>query len=585
MEAHTKRFGVISGFTLMFLLLVLNAVTTRRQLSLQIDDQRWATHSRRVLLELAKTQVLIREAESGQRGYLYTGDRKYLAPYQNSISNIQPEIDKLTRLISDHPSQQANLANLRTLVAQKTAELARTISLFQSGKADQARALVLSDSGFRLMEGINKTIGDMNSAELSLEDARIDAYHRSTQKTILAIYLSSGIAALGLLFLAYYILREMKLRQKHARQLLEREEWFRVTLTSLGDAVIATDNAGNVTYLNPLAEQLIGIPAQQARGRSIEEAFPIFNEITLAPVENPISKVMELGHIVGLANHTVLRNASGSMIPIEDSAAPIRDRHDKLIGVVLVFRDATKERKIQDLLRESEKLSAASRIAATVAHEINNPLESVANLIYLAKINDGATEAIVEYLEVAEQELDRVSHIAKRTLGFYRELRKPESLDLHTVVEYVINLLDNKLQSRNVTVLREFDTCPPVVAISGELKQAISNLLSNAADAVSENGKIWVRLSCIPSNDNQIVQIQIEDDGPGIAPEHAKHVFEPFYTTKDDVGTGLGLWVTRGIVERHGGTIDLHPQNDIPRRGAIFTISLPIAGIDTQKAL
>ena len=576
MELHTKRLGVIGGFALMLLLLVGNLMITRHQLSSQVDSQRQSAHSRHVLLEITQVELLIRDAESGQRGYLYTGNPQYLAPYQYSVHAIQPHIDNLAQLVSGNPSQLAKVETLRKLAAQKINELDETISLYKSGKQDAARALVVSNTGFHLMDQIVTTSNSITDAEESLARSRLADYRQNVRRTIFSLYLASGIAALGLLFLALYILREMRFREQHAQQLLAREEWFRVTLTSLGDAVIATDNTGSVTYLNPLAEQLIGIRAHNAVGRHVDTVFPIFNELTNARVDNPIRKVIELGQIVGLANHTVLRSASGTMIPIEDSAAPIRDRNDKLIGVVLVFRDATSERKMQDLLRESEKLAAAARISAAVAHEINNPLESVNNLVFLAKSSPGVPHSVVEYLELAEQELERVSHIVKRTLGFYRESRTPEPIDLRELVVYVLKLLDNRLQSKNISVVTEFSQCPPVLAIAGEMKQAMSNLIANAADAVNECGRIWIRLFCVENGGMPSVRFEIEDDGPGVPSEHIDRIFEAFYTTKKDVGTGLGLWVTKGIVERYGGTIDLHP----PARsatGAFFEVSLPAA--------
>ncbi|AEU37203.1 CHASE3 domain-containing protein [Granulicella mallensis] len=575
MQVISKRFGVIGGFALMLLLLAINTVTTRHQLAIQLDSQAWVAHSRMVLLELAKTESLLKDAETGQRGFLYTGDPKYLAPYQSAIHEINSHIDRLAQLTADNPQQQARVATLREFSDAKLNELAQTIALYKSGKTDAAKAFVLSDAGLKKMDDIRSLIGEMGREEDSLHTTRAAAYRKSIQGTIFSIYLASAVAGLGLIFLAYYILREMDLRQKHARQLLDREEWFRVTLTSLGDAVIATDELGSVTYLNPLAEQLMGTTMPQVVGRTIEDVFPIFNEMTHAPVENPVTRVMELGRIVGLANHTVLQHTDGSLIPIEDSASPIRDRHDQLIGVVLVFRDATQERKTQELLRETEKLTATARLSATVAHEINNPLEAIGNLIYLAKGTPGIPLDAAEHLETAEQELERVSHITKQTLGFYRESKVPERIDLPSLIEYVLKLCANKLRAKNITVLREYEECPHVPGISGELKQAISNLISNAADAVNEDGTIWIRLACVEDTGGSFVRVEIEDDGPGILPEHIDRIFEPFYTTKKDVGTGLGLWVTKEIVDRHGGMIHIHPQSKDGARGAAFKVSLP----------
>lgn len=575
MQILTKRFGILTGFAVMMALLLANALVIRKQLATQLANQTWVVHTRRVQFELLKTESLLQDAEIGQRGYLYTNDLKYLAPYEAATSEVAQHLDLLQRLTVDNPLQQVRIVTLRELTIKKLDELANTVAMARAGRTEAAKTLVISDRGLFLMNDIRKVLGEMQSEEDRLDTERTSAQGTSVATTILCVYLASAIGALGLILLAYYILREMGIRRKHAAQLLEREEWFRVTMTSLGDAVIATDDRGVVNYLNPLAEQLIGTQLTKAKGRPIEDVFPIFNEQTLLAVENPVAKVMELGRIVGLANHTVLRNTNGTYTPIEDSAAPIRDHQDKLIGVVLVFRDATLERKTQAALRESEKLTSAARMSATVAHEINNPLEAVGNLLYLVKGTPGLPVPALEYLTIAEQELERVSHITKLTLGFYRESKTPEQIDLVQLVEYVLKLHGNKLKTKNIHVQREFDECPPVTGLPGELKQAVSNLISNAVDAVSDKGTICVRLSCVTNADGVAIRAVIEDDGPGIAAEHVDRLFEPFFTTKPDVGNGLGLWVTKEIIERHHGTIKTHPRIQGGLGGAAFDVLIP----------
>jgi PAS domain S-box-containing protein len=575
MQILTKRFGILTGFAFMMALLMANALVIRKQLASQLSNQAWVAHTRQVQFELLKTESVLQDAEIGQRGYLYTNDLKYLTPYEAATREVAGHLDSLQSLTGDNPHQQARIVILRQLTGKKLDELGRTVALARAERAEAAKGLVLSDTGLLLMDDIRNVVGQMQSEENRLEAERSSNYRKSIATTILCVYLASAVAALGLALLLYYILREMEIRRRHAAQLLEREEWFRVTMTSLGDAVIATDDHGIVNYLNPLAEQLIGQELTQAKGKPIEDVFPIFNEQTLLPVENPVAKVMELGRIVGLANHTVLRSTNGSYTPIEDSAAPIRDHQDNLIGVVLVFRDATLERKTQAALRESEKLTSAARMSATVAHEINNPLEAVGNLLYLVKGTPGLPEVALEHLIVAEQELERVSHIAKQTLAFYRESKTTERIDIVELVEYVLKLQSNKFKTKTITVQREFGECPPVTGSSGELKQAVSNLISNAADAVGDGGTICIRLSCVENIDSVAVHIEIEDDGPGVAAEHVDRLFEPFFTTKADVGNGLGLWVTKEIIERHRGTIVVNSRTESGLGGAAFVVEIP----------
>jgi PAS domain S-box-containing protein len=578
MQPFYKRFSVITGFLALLLLLAVDGVIIRRQLAVQVDNQSWVGHTQEVLLQLSNTESLLKDAETGQRGFLYTGEAQYLAPYELAIKQVYPAIDRLAELTIDNPREQRRIPELRNLAQRKLGELAKTIELYRSGDTDAARALVLTDRGLLTMEEIRSVISEMQQDETELRAARNETYQRSVRITVICVYVASILAAVGLILLAYFILREMALREKHALQIKQREEWFRVTLTSIGDGVIATNEHGVVTFINPIAENVTGNSLSQSKGKPITDVFPIFNEVSLKPVENPVRKVMESGNIVGLANHTVVRHRNGSLTPIEDSAAPIRDDIGRLVGVVLVFRDATYERRSQELLRKTEKIAAAARLAATVSHEINNPLEAVSNLIYLAKLRDGVPPDAVGDLNLAEQELKRVSHVTRQTLGFYRETSTPAQVDLAVLVESVLRLYTNKFASKKIQLQSDFQPCPPLQGWPGELQQVIANIVSNAADAVSVNGRLRISVACIDRSNgsvNKAVRFQVEDDGPGISPEYLDRIFEPFFTTKKDVGTGLGLWVSKEIVERHGGIIQVESRRDNGSHGTVFNVLLP----------
>ncbi len=584
MRTIYKRFSVVAGFLVLLVVIAVNAFLTRRQLEEQIENHASVVHSEHVVLELNVIESLLKDAETGQRGFLLTGDPKYLAPYDLAVGQIDSHIRRLAELTAHDPRQQDRISLLRELAHQKLKELATTIALSQAGRPQDAKALVVSGKGLSIMDDIRVLVGLMVEEENSLLAQRVESYRISVRRTVVAIYLASVIAALGLVLLAYYIIYEMALREKHAAQIRAREEWFRVTLTSVGDGVIVTDERGQVTFLNPVAEELTGRRIADVKAKPVEEAFPIFNEYTRQPVDNPVTKVMSLGIIVGLANHTVLQKSDGTLIPIEDSAAPIRDDHGKLLGVVLVFRDATHQRKSQEVLRKTEKLAAAARLAATVAHEINNPLEAVGNLIYLAKGTFGVPASAAQQLTLAENELERVSHITRQTLGFYHESNAPDQIDLPALVESVLKLYSNKFKSKNIIVERNFGECPGIQGWPGEMKQLVSNLISNAADAMSARGTLRVKLSHAVNLDGDQVQLTIEDDGPGITAEHLNRIFEPFFTTKKDVGTGLGLWVAREIVERHGGEIRVDSRTGNSSHGTAFIVSLPCADSQSRAA-
>lgn len=591
MRPSFRQFGVIAGFVLLGLLLIANAVVTKHRLDVQSDNARWALHSRQVEIEMEEAESTIKDAETGQRGYLLTGDTTYLAPYDRAKAEIGPRLDELATMTADNPSQRANISELRTLTREKMDEMAQTVALYQSGNADAAKGVVLSDRGLLLMDRLRLLFALMHSEETRLNGERDAEYQHSIRMTAVSIWLASLAALLGMIALANFIVRERALREKHATELRISEEWFRTTLGSIGDAVIATDRSGNVTFLNTQAEKLTGATMQDALGKSIGRVFPIFSEMTGAEAEDPVKKVMELGSIVGLANHTVLKRSDGALIPIEDSAAPIRDDYGALIGVVLVFRDVTAERKAQEVMRKTEKLAAAARLSATVAHEINNPLAAVVNLIFIAKSLPDTSPGVVKHLTLAEQELDRVAHITRQTLAFYRESIAPEKIDVATLVENVLKLYSNKLAAKNIKVERAFAECPPILGVAGELRQAASNLIANAIDAVEANGSIIVSAHPVAGSETDLVEVVVADDGPGIPEENLDRIFEPFFTTKKDVGTGLGLWATRTIVERHGGTISVSAgavkagAGANGARGARFTIQLPgMTGVEAATA-
>jgi PAS domain S-box-containing protein len=581
MNALLQRFGIVTGFSALVILLIVNAAVTRKQVAVLVDNQSWVEQSRQVRFTLSQTELLITDAETGQRGYLFTGESGYLGPYESAATQVLPQIDRLAQLTADNPRQQSHVANLRTLAHQKLDELVQTIALYRSGRSAEAKALVLSGRGLLLMTGIRHELEAMQQEESGLEAVRNNAYQRSVQGAITAIYLATAIAILGLIALAWFTGLERRAREEHTRVMREREEWFRVTLTSIGDAVIATDAKGVVTFLNPVAEKLTGVGLEEAKGKAVDQVFPIFNEMSGKKAENPVQKVMDSGAVVGLANHTVLQHSDGHLVPIEDSAAPIRDDEKQTIGVVLVFRDVTAERNSQEMIRKTEKLAAAARLSATVAHEINNPLEAVVNLLFIAKSSTDATPELIAHLTLAEQELERVAHITRQTLGFYRESNTPEKVEIQSIVDPVLKMYSNRLASKGIQFEFSAGDCPPVWGVAGELRQVVANLIVNAIDAVPKNGKIVVRCARLGTTAGKMAQILIADSGPGVSPELRERIFDPFFTTKRDVGTGLGLWVAKEIISRHGGAIQLRPKGASDGiQGAAFLIQLPVGDVE-----
>jgi PAS domain S-box-containing protein len=343
------------------------------------------------------------------------------------------------------------------------------------------------------------------------------------------------------------------------------------TLACIGDAVITTDVDGGVSYLNPPAEKTTGWSSVEACGKTPEEVFRIVNQKTGEIVENPVRKALETKIVGDLAIDTVLMRRDGSEIPISDSAAPIRNAQGQMIGAVMVFRDISVEVKREAALVQTQRLASVGRLAATISHEINNPLQSTSNLLFLISMSNDLT-AVHGYAAAASQELRRASEIAKQTLSFMQGAGEREFVSVSQVFEDLLSLHRNKLKNKNVEVVRHYSSGTIIEARRGEIRQVLGNLIGNALDALHKDGKLHLRAKPSDCAGRPVVQFVVGDTGGGIPKELLGRIFEPFYTTKQDVGTGLGLWVVKKIVEGEGGCVHIRSQAG---RGTVARICWP----------
>jgi PAS domain S-box-containing protein len=264
-----------------------------------------------------------------------------------------------------------------------------------------------------------------------------------------------------------------------------------------------------------------------------------------------------------------LRCKDGSIKHVLISSSVLRDDAGRFIHTRCFTIDVTARKLAEEALRRTEKMAATGRLAASIAHEINKPLEAVTNLLYLAKHNAAKPE-VIEYLEMADSELKRVSHIARRTLGFFKDGSEKRLLRLDELVADVISIYNSRLESRQVEFTVELEPVT-VRAYEGELRQVVSNLLLNAIEASVKRQQIKVRVRAAGKSASCIVA----DSGTGIAPLDRKRIFEPFFTTKKDTGTGLGLWVSQEIVTRHDGRLRFRTTTDAGGSGTVFRMTLP----------
>jgi PAS domain S-box-containing protein len=252
------------------------------------------------------------------------------------------------------------------------------------------------------------------------------------------------------------------------------------------------------------------------------------------------------------------------------------DDQGNVSGIIGVCSDITHRRVEEEALRRSEKLATVGRLAATIAHEINNPLEAVTNLVYLMRQDSAIKQDTQDLLRMADEQLARVNHIAKQTLGFYQDRNVPESLDVVQALEGLLAILQSRLNAKQIRVEREYENACLLSGFRGELRQVFSNLLTNAIDASPSGSQLILRVKPRKSGDRiDSLCIEVEDFGTGIQPQDRPHIFEPFFTTKSDIGTGLGLWVTKGLVERNGGAISFRSNSRDGCTGTCFSVTLP----------
>jgi PAS domain S-box-containing protein len=790
-----------------------------------------AARSRETLIAIDNVLGTLVDAETGQRGFLLTGENGYLQPYNRALQELPDDLANLKKLLLGNRRGMQDFDQLNTLANRKLDELRHTVQARRTQGAQAALAIVLTDKGKRTMDSIRALCVQMQRNENASQTQAFasgeaaagiallitvagslvllfffafglepfaspdpHAWHRpwplrygaailgvaaitliraaltplmgptampftlyfcavafaawfgGSRPALLSIVLSllagswffaaptqsllvSGrddqTAMLMIVVVGFGIALLSRSQRNAVDRSLRAEnseraerQRFETTLASIGDAVVATDAQGHVTFVNKVASALLQWPESEACGNPLDDVFHIVNELTRTAVESPVRHVLREGQIVGLANHTVLIGRHGMEVPIDDSAAPIRDADGIIRGTVLVFRDVTERRRTEkqlaeqaqlleqaaadarsqrqrlglaltagkmgvyevdpvknilwwspetyalfgvnpaefkptrdsfaalihpgnrelfmhhwdeniagfqpinrefrilkpdgkerwiscrgtpkyddagfpmhysglflditerrdaeQVLRKFEKLSAAARLSAAIAHEINNPLGAVSNLIYLAKEAPGVPQSIVELLVRAEHELERVAHAARQALGFYRESSRAEPIDVPELIESVLKIYSTKIAEKKIKIVPAFLQCAPVYGVRGEIRQAVSNLLANAIEAVMEGGAISLGTRLVHTGKEQAIEITVADDGSGIATEHLDHIFEPFFTTKSGTGTGLGLWVAKEIIERHQGSIEvLRTDMESNRRGATFIVRLP----------
>ncbi|HKX33202.1 MAG TPA: ATP-binding protein [Blastocatellia bacterium] len=435
------------------------------------------------------------------------------------------------------------------------------------------------------------------------EGALIGSPSETAQSAILLRLKSeptTGQLFLGLSEKVKALSRELGIRRRTDEEFFRQREQLRVTLSSIGDAVIATDARGCVTFLNRVAQLLTGWTDEEARGRPLTEVFKIVNEFTRQQVADPVAEILRNGLQIDLADHTLLVARDGAERAIADSGSPIKNDHGKIIGAVLTFRDITeqmsRERERSRLLvweraarQEAEEASRLKdEFLATVSHELKTPLNAMLGWLHILQSGQLDAEGIQHAIETISrnaksqaQLIEDILDVSKIITGRFQ--LKLDRVDLASLIAFALQGVYPAAEAKEIQIRTIFEEGVGVIAGDGDrLQQVIWNLVSNAVKFTPKRGLVEIRLDRVDSQ----VLLTVSDNGEGIRPEFLPFVFDRFRqadggSERKFPGLGLGLAIVRHLVELHGGTVEAASPGR--GRGAIFTIKLPVKAVFDER--
>ncbi|MEG9436213.1 PAS domain S-box protein [Edaphobacter sp. HDX4] len=364
-------------------------------------------------------------------------------------------------------------------------------------------------------------------------------------------------------------IEDLQKAQQTQRIAAERLGELAAIVESSDDAIISKNLNGIITSWNKAASRILGYSPDEIIGKSILTLIPTHLHGDETTILSNIRAGNRIEHF-----ETIRRTRSGEMLDVSLTVSPIRNENGKIVGASKILRDISSRKRIEHSLLQAEKIAATGRMAATIAHEINNPLEAVVNLLYLIRPTITNPEGL-GYLDTAESELSRVSHIARQTLGYYRDNASATPASLTDLVEQTIEIYQPRCSSVGIEIRGNLQSSTPVVMRRGEIMQVISNLITNSIYAMSDGGTLSLTVCDTTTPDSGVLLI-IADTGTGIAPEHMSKIFDAFFTTRKTIGTGIGLFIAKQFVEGHGGRITLASSTAGENSGTTATIFLPL---------
>jgi PAS domain S-box-containing protein len=338
------------------------------------------------------------------------------------------------------------------------------------------------------------------------------------------------------------------------------------------DGIIANTIEGVVTSWNRGAERIFGYTAQEMLGQPIFRLVCMGGNNDMVPVFDRVRKGEYVDHY-----ETSRRCKDGSEIPVSWAVSPIQDPSGEVVGASEIARNIAGQKQAEKAQRVAEKLAAAGRLASSIAHDINNPLAALTNLLFLVE-SENLSEEGKQYLKTAQRQLSRLAQIAALALGFHRNYGDPVWLPISTIIDDALALHHDRIKASGIDVSQSYDATPQVCSQLGELQQVMVNLIGNALDAMPLGGRLQLRVRRTTNleTNRESIRITVADTGGGMSVETRRHLFEPFYTTKQGTGTGLGLWVCADIVSRYEGRILMRSNHAAGHNGSVFMLFLPL---------
>ena len=583
-----RHVNIGFGLTL-FALLLIGVVAFLSIRDLVRNSDRVA-HTQEVMAHAAIVGSLLADAETGQRGYLITGDPIYLEPYTAAAGSLRIEVDSLALLTHDNAAQRSRTAHLRTLTDQRLAMLASGVTARRKGGSEEGREWLVQDKGRRVMDDARSVLQDIRDDEDVLLEKRDRAARDSAMTATMLIVFGSLAGIVAVAFASGMVRRDLRRRievetdLREARDELEERVRERTAeLAAVIDTsplpIAALDPKGNVTLWNRAAEEtfgwtrdeMLGKPYQPVDAEDRKNSEDVIRKITAGVPVN--------------AYETRARRKDGTVLDVAVYSAPLRAPGGRPLGVLAVVADRTERKRLEDLLRQSQKMEAVGKLAGGIAHDFNNLLTAITgytDLLYLRLPGDIGKRELTEIRKAS----DRAASLTRQLLAFSRQqVLQPKVIQVNEVVGNLAGMLSRLIGEDIDLVVSLDEEVGRVKADPFQLEQVLMNLAVNARDAMPRGGKLTIETANVILDEGyarahpdvkpgSYVMIAVSDTGIGMDSETRTRIFEPFFTTKAlGKGTGLGLSTVYGIVKQSQGHMWVYSE---PGQGATFKVYLPL---------